>query len=334
MACTSEDDPAHPAESASLHITSVTIDGGSPATRAVYEETATHTYLYNLTITALEVGDKLKMEYNFKGGYDESNILTASLVKTATGWDIQDKDGTSITIRPAEGEKWEDLYIGWVDMTNGDVYGNESQYSTVAPAMGVVQGTVPQADSYLFGDWVSATSNAEYIANYGAGTVTVDTDLNSPTLGAMTINLKHSLSALLRLPMEDAKVAEGTYLVGGKEYTNPTLATLWAVCYNGSTNSYFPLTKVTIGSTDYLQAIIDTGGTCKLTGFKAVMQSGDDTFTLDLPFQVGTGTEATTAYILQSNTRYPLTLSISPSTASVTQTSADTKPGWGEEDEI
>ncbi|MBO4984511.1 MAG: hypothetical protein J6C87_02580 [Bacteroides sp.] len=311
-----ESESIEPSPSNSLHIASVTIDGRSPATRVAYEETASHTYPYNRTITGFEVGDKLNMEYNFKGGFDGSNGLSACFVKTTTGWDVQDKNGTSITIRPAEGEKWEDLYIGFVNMSDGDVSDDDENYAAIAEAMGVVQGDVPQANSIIESDQLSASADAENIAA-GDGIVTVDTDINSPTLGAMTVNLKHRY-ALLRLPVAGVTVAQGTYFVDDKEYTNPTLATLWAVVNDGSTISYSPLTKVTINSTGYLQAIVWADSTYKLTGFKAVMQCGTGesavTFTLDLPFTSGTDTSAGTGLTLKPGTRHPLTLSISPST--------------------
>ncbi|MBQ8502126.1 MAG: hypothetical protein IJ494_07545 [Bacteroides sp.] len=314
--CTSEDEVPSLA-SASLHITSVTIDGGEVASRVAYEGEGTDSY--NRSVTGFEEGDKLGMVY----GFGTFTNKTAYLTKTATGWSITDAAGNALDIRPASGEKWEDF--------TGSVLYNQNTgialTDELKDAYGIVQGDVPatgdKIENHMYADMLRAST----VSNDG---IVVDTDIYSPTLGAMTIELNHSY-ALLRLPVADATVAQGTYLVDGKEYTNPELATLWAQITVDSHTYYIPLTKVTVGNVEYWQAIARLG---TLTGFKAVMQCGEETFTLDLPFKVGTSTEASAGLTLQANTRYLLTLSISPSTSTVTLTGADTKPGWGDESEI
>ena len=100
--CTSEDEVPSLA-SASLHITSVTIDGGEVASRVAYEGEGTDSY--NRSVTGFEEGDKLGMVY----GFGTFTNKTAYLTKTATGWSITDAAGNALDIRPASGEKWEDF---------------------------------------------------------------------------------------------------------------------------------------------------------------------------------------------------------------------------------
>lgn len=317
-ACTDDDTPfgsqTNPL-AGQLHITSVTIDGGEVASRAVYEGEGTDSYNYNRSVTGFATGDKLGMVYGFT---TETPNAKAQLVKTDVGWDIRDVEGNALVIRPASGEKWENF-------TGSILYGEDPKALTedLKSAYNIVQDDVPTTNNYLFKDQLTASDNA----------VTVDTDLNSPTLGTMEIKLSH-VHSLLQLP-ESAISISGSFLIDGKEYTNASLATLWAVrSENGETGAnathYVPLTSVTINGKEYLQAIIRQGS---LTGFKAVMKSGEgenvEYFTLGLPFKVGTSTSASTSYTLQPNYRYPLTLTITPTTASVTLTNTG-KPGWGD----
>ena len=216
-----------------------------------------------------------------------------------------------------------------------------------AKELGAVQcKAIATENIHLLTDYLVATTSLTNQETQGFGSITIDTDLKSPTLGAVTIQLKHT-RALLRLPKSAANIEEGTYIVNGTAHNVTGLGTLWAKVQYGSSTYYYPLTEVG----DYLQAIVvadlpdQMPGNATLTGFKAVMLTeesgivGSDSFdetktlTLDLPFKKGASTTVSTSIYLLPNYRYPLTLNIAPHTASVTLTSPLGKPGWGTDEE-
>ena len=348
-ACTEEDliQPTQ-GDAGTLHITSVTIDGQDMArTRLVAddEEYIMRDLPYNQSFNGFTVGDWLVLDINNLYAEDTQGGSIKATYYGTEGWSIGGY------LRPSEGRTWAEVGLK-AGISVDRIMGVTEEYSNLADYMGVVQGDIDESNSYIYGDWLTAETNN--------GTITIDTDVKSPTLGAVTIRLKHAY-ALLRLPQSAANVTSGTYIVNGTAHNVTGLGTLWAVLNTSSTSEgedgtetttsttiYCPLTKVTIGEADFLQAIVpaDTEGTYTLTGFKAVMlteqsgASGEETtqnselttqnsLTLDLPFKVGTETSIE----LQSNYRYPLTLNIAPHTASVTLSNELGKPGWGTDEE-
>ena len=348
-ACTEEDlmQPTQ-GDAGTLHITSVTIDGLDMArTRLVADdkEYIMSELPYNQSFNGFTAGDWLVLEINNLYAEDTYNRDFKATYGIG-GWSIGGY------LRPSEGKTWADVGLK-AGISVDRIMGETEEYSNLAYYMDVMQGDIDESNSYIYGDWLTAETNN--------GTITIDTDVKSPTLGAVTIRLKHAY-ALLRLPQSAANVTPGTYIKDGTAHNVTGLGTLWAVLNTSSTSEgedgtetttsttiYCPLTKVTIGEADFLQAIVpaDTEGIYTLTGFKAVMlteesgASGEETtqnselttqnsLTLDLPFKVGTETSIE----LQSNYRYPLTLNIAPHTATISLTDdALGKPGWGTEEE-
>ena len=324
-------------QAGTLHITSVSVDGQQVGgkSRVAYGEGVTHSYNYNRSITEFTEDDALTLEYKFDGSNNFSQVA-ATLTDEGT-WSMA-------TIVPGTNQKWGDISMN-VSLGNSNVVASDqsSGYAEVCNAMGILQGNVPLGSSKIWGDWLYASTET----TSGAGSIVVDTDLNSPTLGAARITFKHRNRALLRLPVSAVSVTPGTYVVDGIAHELTGLGTLWAEVQakvgEQVASYYYPLSKVTIGSTDYLQAMVATEG-FSLAGFKAVLYTpesgkpGDEgynaskVFTLDLPFKVGTA--ASTGMELAENTQYPLTLTISPRTSSVSMSSSLGKPGWGTDNEL
>lgn len=298
-----------------LHIASVSIDGQEGVqTRVTYGETVTHGYNYNRSITSFQHGDQLMLDYSFGA---ETSYAYATY--NGSTWKItSDKSGgTPIDIKPGAGEKWGNLKMRvWYD--GGILNGTDDSYVDIASEMGATNGDVNRESSSIFGDMLGASNSV------GIGTLEIDTDLNSPALGAVTIELDH-INAMLRLPMTDAMVKSGTYMVDGTTYNVTGLATLWVlVKLSDDSSNFLPFTEVTIDSKCYLQAIVPANPPqIEVDGFKAVLNTDNGNITIDLPFKVD-GTEGIT---LTPNTCYPLTLNIGPNNAEVSLASA--KPGWG-----
>ena len=335
----SEEDLVQPTngQAGTLHITSVSVDGQQVGgkSRVAYGEGVTHSYNYNRSITEFTEDDALTLEYNFDRSNNFSQVA-ATLTDKGT-WSMA-------TIVPGTNQKWGDISMN-VSLGNSYVVASDqsSGYAEVCNAMGILQGNVPLGSSEIMGDWLYASTET----TSGAGSIVVDTDLNSPTLGAARITFKHRNRALLRLPVSAVSVTPGTYVVNGIAHELTALGTLWAEVQakvgEQVASYYYPLSKVTIGSTDYLQAMVATEG-FSLAGFKAVLYTPESgkpgstgydaskVFTLDLPFKVGTA--ASTGMELAENTQYPLTLTISPRTSSVSMSSSLGKPGWGTDNEL
>lgn len=324
--CSQLDQPQSDA-AGTLHIASVSIDGQEGVqTRVTYGETVTHGYNYNRSITSFQPGDQLMLDYSF--GAETSYAYATYDGRT---WKItSDKSGgTPIDIKPGAGEKWGNLKMRvWYD--GGILNGTDDSYVDIARAMGATNGDVNQESSSIFGDMLGASNSV------GIGTLEIDTDLNSPALGAVTIELDH-IRAMLRLPMTDDMVESGTYMVDGTTYNVTGLATLWVlVKLSDDSSNFLPFTEVTIDGERYLQAIVPANppqieDQYVLDGFKAVLNTDNSSnITIDLPFKVD-GTEGIT---LTPNTCYPLTLNISPNNAEVSLTSASAKPGWGTSEEL
>ena len=344
-ACTEEDlmQPTQ-GDAGTLHIASVTIDGQEVAQTRVVADGGNYPdgIPFNQFFIGFTNGNKLQLVTNGLSAEDVTTNQFYAIYNDDGTWTISDtQTGTNpVSLKPAEGKKWADVSIS-AAFGGDDIKGSIAEvYNQVAPPMGVVQGDIPKKSSIIYSDWL--------VASTGNG-VTIDTDVKSPTLGAVTIQLKHA-HALLRLPMSAATINDGTYIVNGTAHNVTGLGTLWAVLNVSSTgegedgtatttSTYIPLTAVTIDGADYLQAIVlstTTDGAYTLTGFKAVMNTSEEgkTLTLDLPFKVGTSeTHDADGIALAPNTRYPLTLTIAPYTASVSLSGGLGKFGWGTDEE-
>ena len=343
--CSSEDfpQPQQSGAAGTLHIASISIDSQQVKSRAVADDGKQYgfnKYAYNQSLNSFdEDGDELVVEYsfgvvnpqvafiNYKDGnwsFTEASVSETEVINT----------GNPITIVPGEGVDWDDLYFMVIASNDGIVLeGDKEPYADVATELGIVQGNFDKENIRLAADWLYAYSEN--------GSLTVDTDIKSPTLGAVSATLKHVFRSLLRLPKSAISIdTRNPYLVGGQNYSVTGLATLWAVMTNedGTGTNYYPLTQV--GSN--LQSIISLQDCPYLTGFKAVLyttESGqpDDegydatkVLTLDLPLKAGTETNIR----LEENYMYPLTLNISPNRSSVTLSGDGLgKPGWGEDED-
>ena len=349
----SEEDLVQPTngEAGSLRIASVIIDGQEVGRSRVVGEGLDAPYNkydlpYNHSITGFSEGDKMELIVGFTGTNQSTTTTFSKAVYGNGTWSIEKQHKPDPT---KNNEYWEGVYIKAAIScvaVGGKSESERNKYQQVAQTMGIVQGDIPEYVkkedvkeyhySLMVGDALAAsTLSNEQIYN-GYGSITVDTDLNSPTLGAATIVLKHTDRSLLRLPKtEDAfRVTAGDYIVNGKCINVTSLASLWAVFYDSYPDSdgyrdyqYIPFTEVTIGGQDYLQAIVSPGG-IDFVGFKAVMCTNESgkTHTLDLPFKVGGA--ASNKYRFASHTQYPMTLNISPNSAAVTFTTPEGKPGW------
>ena len=343
-ACTEEDlmQPTQ-GDAGTLHIANVTIDGQQVArTRVVADGGTPDGIPFNQSITGFTEGDVLTLHCRFDDNVSYTQEVHATFGADGT-WQLTNRyTNAPITLAPdrENGKKWADVFMS-ADFFSGISLEGEAALNK-AKELGAVQGkAIATENIHLLTDYLVATTSLTNQETQGFGSITIDTDLKSPTLGAVTIQLKHTYRVLLRLPKSAADVIPGTYIVDGTAHNVTSLGTLWAVVKNGNLTQYFPLTEVA----DNLQAIVqaDTEGSYTLTGFKAVMlteqsgASGEETtqnsLTLDLPFKVGTETTVNTGIALQSNHQYPLTLNIAPHTANVTLTSPLGKPGWGTDEE-
>ena len=343
--CSEEDfpQPQQSGAAGTLHIASISIDGQQVKSRAVADDGKQYgfnKYAYNQSLNSFaEDGDELVMEYsfgvvnpqvafiNYKDGnwsFTEASVSETEVINT----------GNPITIVPGEGVDWDDLYFMVIASNDGIVLeGDKEPYADVATELGIVQGNFDKENIRLAADWLYAYSEN--------GSLTVDTDIKSPTLGAVSATLKHGFRSLLRLPKSAISIdTRNPYLVGGQNYSVTGLATLWAVMTKegGTGTTYFPLTQVDSN----LQSIISLQDCPYLTGFKAVLyttesgQPGDEGYdatkvlTLDLPLKAGTETRIR----LEENYMYLLTLNISPNRSSVTLSGDGLgKPGWGEDED-
>ena len=343
----SEEELMQPAngQAGTLHITSVSVDGQQVGgrSRVVADDETQYGYEnapYNQSLNSFGNGDKIKLSYNFGGAGDDAPAPVYATYNNGT-WAI---NGNIAPRAEEESETWRRLemtatanahkeLIGDPEEEDDDIYDEcadggeeESEYAAAARVLGIVAGEGIESENIrLLTDFLYATIRD--------GSISIDKNLTSPTLGATTISFKHASRALLRLPIPEGGFnVAGTYVVNGTAHHVTGFATLWAVVKDGDTY-YYPLTAV--GSN--LQAIVYSG--VSVVGFKAVLttdasgavgSNGFDaskTFTLDLPFKVDN--TASTGIELAENTQYPLTLTLSPNQAVVNLASATGKPGWG-----
>ena len=316
-------------EAGTLRITSVSIEGQEAGrSRVAYEGSTTQEYLYNRSITGLSDGDKLTLNYTFSTSTAKK---PAYAIMNGSEWALtSDAEGnTPVTINPIKngGGIWNNVYMD-ASFGGGEIKGSDEGYSTIATSLDIVQGNssvIPTEQIKLLADALYADTNTD-------GGITINKDLNSPTLGTTTIALKHN-RALLRVSSSSISIDNNSsYIVNGSVCQVSDLATLWAVVEDNEETFYYPFTNVSIESTDYLQVIVPVGS---LTGFKAVLyvtEAGNtSTVTIDLPFKVDNA--VSTNLTLAPNTQYPLTLNISPASAEVNFTIPNGKPGWGTTEE-
>lgn len=333
--CSEEDfpQPQQSGAAGTLHIASISIDGQQVKSRAVADDGNQYDfneYAYNQSLNSFAAGDRVGLQYRFTTGPE---LHPVDAVYRNGQWTIVGGSDVSVWLRPdptAEAEKWENIYLS-AEIKGSHLSGEEAL--ALADDLDFVAGDISDEDVCLMSDALIATSNADEQSTKNYGAITIDNDITSPNLGAMTIELKH-VGALLRLSKEAVEVEEGTYIVDGSQYNATGLATLWAALYDGLSTRYYPLTEVG----ENLQAILQVGtsGDRKLTGFKAVMKTDRENqyFTLDLPFTVETQASVSDGMALQSNYCYPLTLNISPNRSSVTLSGDGLgKPGWGEDED-
>jgi len=329
-ACTDEDTPTVPkGKTGTLHIESVTVDDAKVGSRAVAEGGTTYdsgSFPYNQAVTGFSTGDVMTL--NLENG----SVATAYAKYNGTTWDIYSDNACTVAaeIKPGNGKKWDELSISIAPFTltsDTDLSGDELTDNVLTTyGISLFDGD-DKAGCILYGDLLDVEE------------LTIDNVLTSATLGAVSIELKHT-NALLRLPVSAVDITPGTYIQGGTAYAVTGLATLWAVYTNESDTHYSPLTKVTIGSTEYWQAIVPAGSSIKLIGFKAVLKtSSSTTFTLDLPFQTQASGSSATAmptggYGLLPGYQYPLLLHITPAEQGVSLTAPSGKPGWNTNDEM
>lgn len=352
-ACTKEDlMPPTQGDAGTLHITSVTIDGQQVARTRVVADGGSYPdgIPFNQSITGFTEGDVLTLVTNgLSAGEAGTNQFYAIYNDDGTWTIANTQDGTNpVSLKPdrENGKKWADVSMSANFFS--DTYLEGEDLLNKAKELGAVQGkAIATENIHLLTDYLAATTSLTNQDTQGSGSITINTDLKSPTLGAVTIQLKHTYRALLRLPKSAANIEEGTYIVNGTAHNVTGLGTLWAEVKYGSSTNYYPLTEVG----DYLQAIVVADlpgqmlGKATLTGFKAVMLTEESgivgsgsfdetkTLTLDLPFKKSASTTVSTSIYLLPNYRYPLTLNIAPHTASVTLTSPLGKPGWGTDEE-
>ena len=348
--CSEEDfpQPQQSGAAGTLHIASISIDGQQVKSRAVADDGKQYgfnEYAYNQSLNSFdEDGDELVVVYSFSDGPSRAFINykdgTWSFTEAEAKYPLTGSEftntGNPITIIPGKDKTWGNLSEMIIASNEGVVLSGDDDdgaYADVATKLGIVQGDFDKKNIRLAADLLYADSRD--------GSLTVDTDIKSPTLGAVSATLKHVFRSLLRLPKSDISIdAPNTYLVNGQNYSVTGLATLWAVMTNedGTGTNYFPLTHVDSN----LQSIISLQDCPNLTGFKAVLyttesgQPGDAGYdatkvlTLDLPLKAGT--EASIR--LEENYMYPLTLNISPNRSSVTLSGDGLgKPGWGEDED-
>ena len=342
--CSEEDfpQPQQSGTAGTLHIASISIDGQQVKSRAVADDGKQYgfkEYAYNQSLNSFaEDGDELVVEYSFGDG----NAQRAFINYKDGNWSFTEASesetevintGNPITIVPGEGKNWKDIVMAIGSNADFNLVGADGAYTDVATKLGIVQGDFDKKNIRLAADVLYADSRD--------GSLTVDTDIKSPTLGAVSATLKHVFRSLLRLPKSAISIdTRNPYLVGGQNYSVTGLATLWAVMTreDGTGTNYFPLTHVDSN----LQSIISLQDCPNLTGFKAVLyttesgQPGDEGYdatkvlTLDLPLKAGTETRIR----LEENYMYPLTLNISPNRSSVTLSGDGLgKPGWGEDED-
>lgn len=346
--CSEEDfpQPQQSGAAGTLHIASISIDGQQVKSRAVADDGNQYDfneYAYNQSLNSFdEDGDELLVVYSFSDSpnrafinYKDGTWSFTEAQYLGTGSEFTNT-GNPITIIPGKDKTWGNLSEMIIASNEGAVLSGDDDdgaYADVATKLGIVQGNFDKKNIRLAADLLYADSRD--------GSLTVDTDIKSPTLGAVSATLKHVFRSLLRLPKSDISIdAPNTYLVNGQNYSVTGLATLWAVMTNedGTGTNYFPLTHVDSN----LQSIISLQDSPNLTGFKAVLyttesgQPGDAGYdatkvlTLDLPLKAGIETRIR----LEENYMYPLTLNISPNRSSVTLSGDGLgKPGWGEDED-
>lgn len=336
-----------------LHLGAVMLDGAviSPSTgantRMVTEGDVKHgpnRTSPNLVITGFEAGDKLGMTYYFTDGlYSGTTVLTFN---ESNGWTTTD----AIKPAPEKDETWAKASI-----TLNYISSNIELVSNFEGPLGIpnnVSGVRRYPDD-LIADTPAKTAN-----DLQPGQYHIDTQVGSSTLGRITARLAHR-RALLRLPADDARLSITGY---PEQFSH--LHELLAKVEHDRLSDYCRFTPVIVGNEQYWQAIVPATDpanpsiTYKLTEFIALIgpapsadypfgstedgTPGNHTFptsdytasdnnlkttkgTLLKPITIPLSEEVT----MTRNTRYPLTLSLSPYTATVSFPQGQNgAPGW------
>lgn len=293
----------------------------------------------NLVITGFEEGDELWMDYGFNGSLKNGITFTSD---REGGWTTTD----AIKPNPEDGGTWAKAKIKL--RSNG---GFSSYGDPIGTALGLSNNVC------RYSDYLIADTHAKTADDLQPGQYHIDTQLGSPTLGQVTVRLAHR-RALLRLPADAARLS----ITGYPEQFSHLHELLAKV-----NSYYYRFTPVTVGGTQYWQAIVlatapaTPNDAYKLTEFIALIgpdpgadfgsteegTPGNHTFsksdytapdgnlktddngnsTLLKPITITLSEEVT----MERNTRYPLTLTLSPHTATVTVGSS--APGWGADEE-
>lgn len=297
---------------------------------------------FNLAVTGFQKGDHLTMGYNFT---DKSTLITTTFIfEGQNGWTTQP------AIKPADGETWAKARINL--QSN---FSEGQPYTDLTNALGTQSSPVVRITDHLVADTHAKTAN-----DLQPGEYHIDTQVGSSTLGQITAHLAHNC-ALLRLPANDARLSITDY----PEQFSHLHELLAKVAYpspSRPTSGYYRFTPVIVDDTQYWQAIVPAASpntpafTYTLTEFIALIgpapsaefgsteegTPGNHTFptsgytasdnnlkttkgTLLKPITIPLSEEVT----MTRNTRYPLTLSLSPHTATVSFPQGQSgAPGW------
>lgn len=357
-ACSPEDlmqDNADSGKRGWLHVTEVSLPEGGMQSRAALENGNTgadqNNMPFNVAATGFDSnGDLVTVNYSFGG----ADYYAGYLNFDGSEWNFQtamDEGGNLYPTRPnqetANGESWANFSMQAYTQFNASYDNGTYNYGMdYVSSFSENNGALLKYFTAPAG-WEYDSDNGRYTANgttldvrmyldklaastEEGGGITADTDLSSPTLGSFSVALKHA-HAMLRLP-KSAITTEALY-IDDKEVT-PALKTLWAeLSYGTDSKMYIPLTEVTLGgNTEVYQAIVpvkEGEDAITLTGFQMVYTDvADDTDNYTHVFDISGSIN------LSANTRYPLSLTLSPRKAEVALTAPEGKPGWTEDETI
>lgn len=363
-----------------LHVAEVSLPEAGMQTRVITEDGYSHNkryMIFNQAVTSFDNSysefkngcDQLRADFNF-GGESTVGYLT---YRGDNEWKFT---GANNIMQPNYGE---DKSESWANFSM-DI---KSEFTSIYNEAG------PQAYNYigrdychrydgnngiLFeilaleypADWTYDSSNGKFydnsqvltvrtyldklVASTSDGSITVDKNLESPTLGEFSVALTHA-HAMLRLPVSAITVtdADDPLVIDGKRVV-PEFKMLWAeLTYTTAEDTedkmYLPLTPVTLtGGTKVYQAIVPAsveydcnheavGSESKLTGFKVVYNYTELSGNSE-PVKASFDVALASGIALEANTRYPLTLEILPKHTNVTVAAPTGKPGWGEDEPV